>query len=76
MASNLLSHAHISQTSEDLLLSLVFLDVFAEGAVTRLHVGELVLVLNEELVALLALRYGHIRHHVLEVPLRVAWAVV
>ena len=70
------SHAHISQTSEHLSLSLVLLNIFAEGTVATLHVGKLILVLNKEAAAVLAHADGHVGNHVLEVPFRQVCAEV
>ena len=57
---------HISKTSIDIFRTLLLLDILAERAASFLHVCKLVLVLKEELTALIAHSYGHIRHHCLE----------
>lgn len=62
---------HISEGSVDILDALVFLDVLAEGAVPALHVGKFILILNEELAAVVAHVDGNVRHDVLEVALGV-----
>lgn len=67
----LLSLVHISEGSEHILDALVFLDVFAEGTVTALHVGKFILILDEELAAIVAHVYGDVGHDILEVALRV-----
>jgi len=48
--------------------------MFAEGTVALFHVGKLVFILDEELVALVTLGDRHVRHQVLEVPLGVVGA--
>ena len=47
---------------------LILLNMLAEGTVAALHVGEFILILNEEATAVLAHVDGHIGHHILEVP--------
>ena len=64
---------HISETSIDILDSLILLHVLAEWATTFLHVGKLVFILEEELAALVADGNCNIRHHVLEVLLWPLW---
>merc|ERR1719272_1967340 len=59
------SRSHISKASVHIFHTFVFLDVLAEWTMALLNVGELVLVLQEELAALLAHGNGHVGHHVL-----------
>ena len=70
------SHTHISERAEDLGLALLLLHVFAEGAMSVLHVGELVFVLDEEVLAILAHMDRHIWNHILEISLGRVSAVV
>ena len=63
---------HIHQTAVHILDAFVLLDMLAEGTVAQLHIRELILVLDEELAAILAHVDCHVRNDVLEVPLRVA----
>ena len=65
----MVSHAHISERAEDLGLFLVFLNIFAERAVSAFHVRKFVLILDEEATAILAHGYGNVRYHILEVAL-------
>ena len=64
---------HISQTAINVSDALIFLHMFAERTVAQFHVGELVLVLNEKLAAVLTHRDCNVWHYVLEIPLWVAW---
>ena len=63
------SQAHVSQTAKHLLSSLIFLHMFAEWAVALFHVGELILILDKEVAAVLTHGDGHVWNHVLEVAL-------
>jgi len=58
---------HISKTSVDRLYTLVLLDMFTEGTVSLIHIGELVFVLDEEPIAVLTLGDGYFRRHIFEV---------
>lgn len=64
------SDAHVRQTGENLLGTLVLLHVLAEGAVPQFHVSELILILNEEATAMFTHGNGHLGDHVLEVAPR------
>ena len=48
------SISHISQAAIDVLDTLVLLHMLAEWAVSLLNIGEFILILQEELAALLA----------------------
>ncbi len=52
-----------------MFLPLVLLDMLAERTVAQLHIGELILILDEETAAVFAHRDRHIRDHVLEIAL-------
>ncbi len=67
------SHTHICETPVYGLDFLVFFYILAERTMAELHVGELILIKHEELVAVLTLVDRHVWHHVLEVPLRISW---
>lgn len=43
--------------------------MLAEGTVAKLHVGELVFILDEEAAAVFAHIDRHVRHHILEISL-------
>lgn len=58
--------AHISKTTIHILHALVLLDVLAEGTVTFLNVGELILILQEELAATFAHSDRHVGYHILK----------
>ena len=76
MLGRLSLESHLSQTTEDLLGSLILLDVLAEWTVAMLHVRELILILDEEAAAVFTHRDGHIWNHVLEVPSWQVWTEV
>ena len=62
---------HISETSINILNSLILLYMLAERTVTQLHVGHLILILNEKLVTVLTHVNWQVRSDILKVPLGV-----
>ena len=64
------SHAHISETSKYLCLSLVLFNVLTEWTMTELHVSELVFVLNKEAATVLAHCDGYVGDHVFVIAFR------
>lgn len=61
--------SNISKASVNVLDSFIFFHMLAEGAVAVLNVGELILVLQEELAAVFAHSDRDVGHHVLvELP--------
>lgn len=65
--------SHISKTTIYVLDALVLLNVLAEWTVSLLDVSKLVLILQEELAAMLTHGNGDVWNHILEVLSTLVW---
>ena len=64
------SPIHFGQRAKDLGRIFVFLDMLAERIVAKLHVGEFILILDEESTTVIAIGNGDVGNHIFIVPLR------
>ena len=67
---------HVCQTTVNILSSFVFLNVLAEWTASLFNISEFVLVLHEELAALVTDCNGHVWYHILEVLPWLSWTQI